>query len=465
MGKQRIRFLAGLSLTVAVATLAGYGASRYLMPSALASAAAHAPKMDVSQARYTCSMHPQILQDHPGSCPICNMNLVKVAHGEHAGMDGMASASAAAIHVDAATQQRMGVQLATASMTDMARSIRAFAIIAADESTTVAVNPKVEGWLRRLYVLGIGQPVRRGQLLYEIYSPELQQRQREYIDLLSRKDGLLGDSMAVVSSNAAMVGSLSKEKFRARDRLIAADMSPELVDMLEKTRRVLDIVPVRAAHDGVVTTLSMHEGNYVNPMQQILAYADYGTVWAEVALFPDQLEWIRNGDSLMFRSSLDKSVSQQVRVDLSTLQIDPQNRTAKLRMALKNPRGAFRPGAFADVEIRSGRQRSLSVPRDAVIRTGHGDFVVLADPNEHFRSVRVNTGIENNDAVAILSGLKAGDKVAVNGQFLLDGAASMQALQARLDSMSPAATMPMAGPPAPPTQGHDHAGHAMGMKP
>jgi len=473
MGKQRNRFLAGLAVSVAVASAAGYGASRYLMPQAAASAA-HGPQMDVSQAQYTCSMHPQILQDHPGTCPICNMNLVKVAQGEHGGHDH--AMEAAMIHVDAATQQRMGVQLATASVTDMARSIHAFATIAADDSTTVAVNPKVEGWLRRLYVQGVGQPVRRGQLLYEIYSPELQQRQREYVDLLSRKDGLLGDSMTVVSSNAAMVGSLSKEKFRARDRLIAADIAPELVDQIEKTRRIFDVVPVRAAHDGVVTALAMHEGNYVNPMQQILTYADQSTVWAEVSLFPDQLEWIRNGDALTFRSSLDKSALQQVRVDLSTLQIDPQSRTARLRVALKNPRGAFRPGAFAEVDIRSGQQRALTVPRDAVIRTGHGDFVIVSEANEHFRSVRVTTGVENNDAVAILSGLKEGAKVAVNGQFLLDGAASMQSLQARLDSMAPAQQMPEphAAPgmhdshdghdaPMPPTA-HDHA-HMAGMQP
>jgi Cu(I)/Ag(I) efflux system membrane fusion protein len=455
MGTQRRKFLAGLGLTMVAASLVGYGASRQWLAPAHAAAAAATPAaasthpdgapQDVSQAQYTCSMHPQVHQDHPGNCPICGMNLVKVG-------DAAGGAAEAAIHVDAATQQRMGLQLATASVTDMARSIRAFASISPDESTTVSVNPKVEGWLRKLNVQGVGQPVRRGQVLYEIYSPELQQRQREYIDLLTRKDGLLGDSMSVVSSNSAMVGSLSKEKFRARDRLIAADMSADLVDQLEKSRRVIDVVPVRAAHDGVVTALALHEGNYVNPMQQILTYADYGTVWAEIALFPDQLQWIRNGDAVMFSSGIDKSSSQSARINLATLQIDPLSRTAKLRMPLKNPRGAFRPGAFADVDIHSGAQRSLAVPRDAVIRTGHGDFVVLAAGDNHFRSVQVSTGLENNDLVAIQSGLKAGDRVAINGQFLLDGAASMQALQARLDGMSPAASasLPPAGPAAVP---------------
>jgi Cu(I)/Ag(I) efflux system membrane fusion protein len=274
-------------------------------------------------------------------------------------------------------------------------------------------------------------------VLYEIYSPELQQRQREYIDLLTRKDGLLGDSMTIVSSNSAMVGSLSKEKFRARERLLAADLSADLVEQLEKTRRVIDVVPVRAARDGVVTLLGMHEGNYVNPMQQILTYAGYDSVWAEVALFPDQLEWIRNGDTVQFRSGLDKNTTQTARVDMSTMQIDPQTRTAKLRMALRNPRGAFRPGAFAEVEILSGRQRSLAVPRDAVIRTGRGEFVVTAEGGDHFRRVQVQTGVETNELIAITHGLKEGERVAVNGQFLLDGAAGMQTAMTMQASLGP----------------------------
>ncbi|MYM67316.1 efflux RND transporter periplasmic adaptor subunit [Pseudoduganella sp. FT55W] len=413
MGINRRGFLAGAGLTLAAISVVGYKYGHVaLKPTA-------AP-MDSAHATYTCSMHPQVVQDKPGTCPICNMNLVRTQGGEAPKHD---QHDHHMVHVDAATQQRMGVQLAAVSMAEMNRTVRAYATLSADESTTVAVNPKVEGWLRRVHVQGVGQPVRRGQVLYEIYSPELQQRQREYIDLLTRKDGLLGgDSMTVVGSNAAMVGSLSKEKFRARSRLLAADLSEDLVAQLEKTRRIIDVVPVRAERDGVVTQLTLHEGNYVNPMQQILTYADYSTVWAEVSLFPDQLEWVHNGDTVQFRSGIDKSAMQRAKIELSTLQIDPATRTAKLRMALKNPRGAFRPGAFADVEILSAPQRNLAVPRDAVVRTGRGDFVVVADSGDHFRRVKVSTGLETDDLVAINNGLKEGEKVAVNGQFLLDGA-------------------------------------------
>lgn len=423
MGIERRKFLRGLVISLGAGSLAlgGYGAAHF------AQAAEKSKAPPGGAVMYTCSMHPQILQDHPGNCPICNMKLVKVASKTDQAQSDM-------VHVDPVAQQQIGVLLSTAAMGDMAHSVRAVANLTADESRVISVNPKVEGWLRKVAIQGVGQPVRQGQVLYEIYSPELQQRQREYIDLLTRKDGLLGDSMTVVSSNSAMVGSLAKEKFRIRARLLAADMSEELIAELEQSRRVQDVVAVRAEHSGLVTALNVHEGNYVNPGQQICTYAGTDTVWAEVSLFPDQLSLIRNGDPITVRSTLDQATAAHARVALDTVQVDPVTRTAKLRFALKNPRGAFRPGTYAEVTIDAAKRQALQIPRDAVIRTGHGDFVVVAEAGNHFRRAKVTRGLENADKVAILAGLAQGDRVVANGQFLLDGAASMQALQARIES-------------------------------
>ena len=423
---QRRQFLRGLAVSLGASALALAGGSSHGILHGARAGEAKKAGPSAPKVMYTCPMHPQILQDHPGNCPICNMTLVKVANGSMQAHSEM-------VQVEPAAQQRAGVQLATATTGEIAASVHAFATIAADESRNVSVNPKVEGWLRKVHIASVGQAVRRGQVLYEIYSPELQQRQREYIDLLTRKDGLLGDSIAMVSSNAAMVGSLAKEKFRARARLAAADMSDALIDELEKSRRVQDVVPVRAEHDGTITVLNMHEGNYVNPMQQICAYADLGTVWAEISLFPDQLKQLRNGDRATLRAGGDGH-AEQVAVSLSTVQVDPATRTAKLRLPLRNAHGSFRPGMYAEVEIAAASQRALQIPRDALIRTGHGDFVVVAEAANHFRRAKVTAGIETADMVAVTAGLAAGDRVVANGQFLLDGAASMAALQARLES-------------------------------
>lgn len=432
------RLLLGIGITAVSATALGYAATR-LMPmdhvftstQNTANSVSNTTQNQVARAtaattKYTCPMHPDVVQDHPGSCPICGMTLVKVANGSTVKHSDM-------VHVNMQTQQRMGVRLETVAVNDMHRDINTFATISPDESRTVSVNSKVDGWIRRWNVQGVGQPVRKGQVLYEIYSPELQQRQREYIDLLTRRDAMQEKSMDmnVLGPNAAMMGSLAKERFRVRDRLLAADIPLDQLELLEKGRRVQDVMPIRATQNGIVTAISAREGSYINPMQPLVVYTDNSRVWAEVTIFPDQISWIKNGDEIVLTSGLDNTAQIKARINLSTLQIDPASRTAKLRLPLSNVSEAFLPGAYTKATIKSGVRRALSVPRDAVIRTGHGEFVVVSEGDGHFRSAPVTVGIEDENAIEIRSGLAAGDRIAVNGQFLLDAASSMHSMQNR----------------------------------
>jgi Cu(I)/Ag(I) efflux system membrane fusion protein len=417
-----------ISLAIGAALAAGLlYAARLQAPAAGQGIDVHALAAAPALESYTCPMHADVLQHHPGTCPICGMTLVKVAPAAHA------DHAAPLVQIDQATGQRMGVRMAPLQLYRMHRVVDTFATIGADESRVVAQNPKVEGWIRRLNVHGPGQQVRKGQLLYEIYSPELQQRQREYIDLLARRDGLLEGSggMGQSGPNQAMLGSLAKERYRVRDRLLAADMPPDVLAQLEKDRRVVEVVPVRAAQDGTVQSVSARAGSYVNPMQTVLTYADYSRIWAELTLFPDQLGWIRNGDSVVLTSGIDKRQAITARVELANLQFDPASRSARLRLSLPNVHRAFSPGAYVEAQLRGAARAVLAVPRDALIRTGHGDFVVQGVGHGQFRTVPVTTGLEDHEQVEIVGGLAAGDEVAVNAQFLLDSAASLQAMQQR----------------------------------
>ena len=495
------KLIMGLSIAAALAAtaaVAGYAARDTVAAlfAPHAGGTAHAASDGAYPAGYTCAMHSHLVLDAPGACPVCGMTLVKIGanqggHGHGAAAPGVEHAAAQQmpqVFADAATQQRMGVRLAEVEFGDMHKEISAYATISPDESRSVSVNPKVEGWIRKFYIQGPGQAVRRGQVLYEIYSPELQQRQREYLDMLQRRDALLsvggGAKMELNGPNSAMMSSLAKERFRLRDRLLAADMPPELLEKIEKDRRVIDVVPVLASQDGSVLSVSARAGSYVNPSETVLVYADFSRIWAELTLFPDQVSWLRNGDAIELSSGLDRNVRVTGKVDLANLQIDGASRTARLRLPLDNRKQAFRPGVFADAVIRSSARQTLSVPRDALIRTGHGDFVVRSDGGNHFRNVEVKTGIEDRDNVEIVSGLRTGDQVAVNAQFLLDAAGSLQAMQQRQapsDVAAPAAvstTMPAAMPAAMPMAapaahgghgGHGghagHAGHGAGARP
>lgn len=390
-----------------------------------------------STDKYTCPMHPSIITYEPGSCPICGMNLVKMVQSE-------AGQGSDQVHVDTATQQRMGVQLQAAKVTRMHRAIDTFATITSDQSRSVSVNSFVTGWIRRWHVQGVGQSIRKGQILYEIYSPELQQRQREYLNILTRLDSMRSTGGGMTMSRGqdlsaaglVMLRGLAKDRFRTRDRLLDAGVPASALKRLEQNRRIQDVVPIHATQDGIVTEMSAREGIYINPQQSLLTYIDNSSVWAEVALYPDQIGWLKNGDAVTLTSGLDDATSAHSQVDLSTLQIDPASRTAKLRLAISNDDNAFYPGSYAKVTIATDERQVLSVPRDAVIRTGRGEYVVVNESPDHFRSAPVNTGIEDDHAVEIRSGLTAGARVVVNGQFLLDAAASLQSMQNRLAAAS-----------------------------
>lgn len=454
MALSRRSFIAGLALVAAGGAAGGFAWTRR-----------GAGEATTAGVLYTCGMHSHLRLPKPGNCPICNMTLVKVGAAPMA----MAAPAGDAVHVAPEAQRSMGLETAVVASGALARTIHAYASIAIDDSAVVEVNPTVEGWLRSMHARGIGDRIRRGQVLYEIYSPELQQRQREYIELLVRKDGLLSDtSMTVGASNGLMAGSLAKERFRNRARLLAAGLDEELVREIEKGRRVIEVVPVRALRDGVVTAIGARAGGYVTPMQQILAYADNRKLWAELTLFPDQLAWLKDGDRVRLRSTIDRGAVAEARVDLSTVQIDPGSRTARMRVAVSGHGAAFAPGAFADATIETRSQHGLSIPREALIRSGAGDYVLRAMPDNHFERVAIETGIESDDMIAVTAGLKAGERVAVRAQFLLDGALALQAnarpdpsvMPIGLDDPDICRTPPSAPTaPAAPVSPASHAGH------
>jgi len=370
-----------------------------------------------AKAPWVCPMHAHILQDHPGSCPICGMDLVEADDGD--------ATEGAGIRVDAATRQRLGVRLAHAELRALSREVQTFGNVAIDESSIVNVSPKIDGWIRKLHVAAVGQPVRAGQVLYEIYSPELVQRQREYIELLQRRDQLLQSMKELSGQNAQVAASFARERMRSREKFANADVDAQTLDALEKGRRPLETVTVRAARSGFVTQIGAREGAYVTPMVNLVSIAAVDTVWIDIVLYPDQLAWVREGDAVTVRLPRSDQPIAKGRLKFASPIADNASRTVQARLAVSNPGGLLRPGMLVDVSIASDPHQGLLLPRSAVMRTGTGSRVMLARGEGHFMPVPVETGIETGDFVEIVDGLQEGATVAVNGQFLLDAAASM----------------------------------------
>jgi Cu(I)/Ag(I) efflux system membrane fusion protein len=347
--------------------------------------------------------------------------------------------------VRAGIQQRMGVMVETVELLEFRPSLRVTAQVIADEQRAVNLSPKVEGWIKRLGVSVVGQPVRAGQVLYEIYSPELEQRQRDYIALLVRRDALLESKGGMAVGNAApdlMLASIARERFRARSRLAAADVPDAVLADLEKFRRVQEVVPVIAEQDGVVTEIVARQGSYVNPAQTVLSYADLSDPWVELSINPEFLTLIRRGDEVELRSTVDDRTSVSARLDTSQAVVDPVSRTARIRVPLRGAGSRFPAGTLLVAQIHLSARQALTLASDAVIHTGQGDFVILAEAAGHFRQAPVELGAESAERVEVLAGLSPGQKVVTNGQFLLSAEASLQASRQRLTSAS-----------------HDHSAH------
>lgn len=365
---------------------------------------------------WVCPMHPQILQDHPGSCPICGMDLVE-AGGAHEHGTG--------VQVDSASLQRLGVRLASAEYQDLSREVQTYGNVTIDEASVSNVSPKVEGWIRKLHAAAVGQPVYAGQVLYEIYSPDLVQRQREYIELLQRRDQLLQRMTELSGQNAQVAASLARERIRSREKFAYADVGADILDKIEKTHRTVDVVPVRAPASGFVTQIGARVGSYVSPATNLLSLADTATVWIDIVLYPDQLAWIKEGDEVTVRLPHSDELEVKGRLKFASPMLDDASRTVRARLVVNNAHRQLRPGSFVDVVIAASPRKALALPRSAVMRTGRGKMVMLARGNGHFIPFPVETGIESSDLIEITEGLQEGAQVAVNGQFLLDAAASL----------------------------------------
>ncbi|MEO8331010.1 MAG: efflux RND transporter periplasmic adaptor subunit [Gallionella sp.] len=376
---------------------------------------------------WVCPMHPQIIQDQPGVCPICGMDLVEMDQPD-------AHQHGQSILIDTATQQRLGVRLAEAKLQTLSQDIHTYGNVTVDESLVFNLSAKVEGVIRKLHVNSVGQQVAAGQVLYEIYSPELLKSQFEYIELLKEKDRL---SKYMMSDDAHISGKgmseydmmelkeNSTKRILYIEKFLYADAGKELIEELNRTYRPREVVEVRAPQSGVVTKIEIHEGSSVKPMDSLLSFAGLSQVWVDVPLYPDQVAWVKEGDQVTIRMFQSNMREIKARLKFIAPTVDSTTRTVQARVSINNAKSLLPIGSLLDVIIHAKPHKTLVVPRSAVMRTGKGDMVILSEGNGHFSPVKVETGIETSDAIEITSGLHAGDQVAVNGQFLLDAAASM----------------------------------------
>jgi membrane fusion protein, copper/silver efflux system len=358
-------------------------------------------------------MYPQQKFDKPGRSPFMNMDLVPVYADEKSGDSGVA--------VSSNVRQSLGMRTAVARTIDLQQSVAAVGYVQADERRMARAEVRVQGWVERLHVRSVNEPVRAGQVLAEIYSPELYGAQEEY--LLARR---------MAKENPAdepLAGA-------ARRRLESLGLSAAQIARIESSGTASRRVPILAPISGVVSELGVREGAMVQAGTPAFTLIDLSSVWLTIEAPEAQASMLREGQEVEARVQTLHGKTFSGRIDYIYPEVNAQTRTVKARATLANAGLALKPGMFVQASLGTLARKALTVPAEAVIHTGTRSIVIVME-EERFRPVTVKTGAESVGEIEILSGLKEGERVVASGQFLIDSEASLRGILARLESGAP----------------------------
>jgi Cu(I)/Ag(I) efflux system membrane fusion protein len=416
---------------------------------------------------YRCPMHPDIVRDEPGVCPICGMTLVKVEplpeaapppaaaarkplyyrnpmdpsrHSpvpakDQMGMDYVpvyADAVGGEVRISPAIMNNLGVRTEPVVRGSLPRGGQTVGYVQFDERKVQQVRPRAEGWVEGLAVRAMGETVQAGQLLFTLYSPMLESVQQEYLDALK-----IGNRELIDAS---------------RDRLRAVGLDAGTAARLAQSGRAAGRVPFHAPISGVITELEAREGAMLTPAMSAMTITELGSLWVVAEVPESQSAWVRQGTQAEVRFSSQPGAMIRGRVEYVYPELSMETRTVRARIVLDAPPQDVRPNMLATVSLLAADGEAvLHVPRSAVIRSGTRDRVVIALGDGRFAARNVVAGAEGGDRITIREGLQEGDRVVVAAQFLLDSEANLGAGLDRLDDGSTA--------PAAAAQPDPHAAH------
>ena len=396
-------------------TVGGYLAGRHMhdFPSEKATVAEN----DEAH-QWTCSMHPFIIRDQPGLCPICAMDLVPIQKG--------GSGEGSGISIDPATSQNMGVRIASVARQDISRSIKTVGTVTADESRQSSINSKVEGWIEKLYVDQTGKPVAKGAPLLEIYSPDLVSAQQEYLLALRNSERLAENPYPEIAAGAQRL------RDAARTRLKYWDISERQIRVLEQSGEPRKSLTLYSPSNGIVMMKNALPGMRVMPGEELLQITDLSRIWVDVQLYEYQLAAVQVGQvaEIILPYSTGKVLRGKLAYIYPTL--SAETRTARARIELANPGLELKPEMYVDVRIDGARRpAALVIPTEAILDSGTQQTVFVALGEGRFEPRIVRTGVKDDGGnIEILDGLQEGEQVVISAQFMLDSESRLrEALQ------------------------------------
>ena len=363
-------------------------------------------------SHYTCPMHPSVRQEGPGACPICGMDLTPVT-AEQTASDGV---------VIAPEQQRLlGVGTSPVERRAVESGIRATGRVAFDETRLEDVTVKYGGYIGRLYVEETGQPVRKGQTLFTLYSPELYAAQQEYLIALASQRAA---QATAAPDRADYLVRASRQKLRLWD------LSESQVRALASRGTPVREVPFPSPASGYVVEKDVVEGAAVQPGMRLYRIAALDRVWVEAEVYESELPRVRLGQRAAVTLPSLPGESFEGRVSRVLPALDPETRTARVRIEIANRSGGagpvLRPDMYADVALAAPGREALMVPESAVLFTGPRRLVYVDAGQGGFQQREVSLGARSDGFYEVLAGLQEGERVVTSGNFLVDAEARLR---------------------------------------
>ena len=347
-------------------------------------------------------------------------------------MSDMSDAPSGAVAVPAVARQMIGIRSATVVHATLEEEIRTVGTVGYDERGFTQVTLKISGWVRKVFADSIGRPVRKGEPLFTIYSPDLLATQDEYLLAVRTQAQLAASPLADAKENAAAL------VVSARERLRLWDVTDAQIAALERRGKAEPVLTVYAPSSGIVMKREALPGKYVEPGTTLYEIADLSTVWIYADIYESEVAATKIGQpaTVTFAAYPGEAFHGKVAYVYPTL--NTEARTVRVRLELSNPKLKLKPGMYGNVILQTNAVTTLVVPKEAVIETGLRQLVFMDRGQGRYEPISVKLGRRSQDSVEVMEGLKEGDRVVTSANFLLDAesklasAVSMQSMMGRI---------------------------------
>lgn len=399
---------------------------------------------------YYCPMHKTYHSDKPGNCPICSMKLVKLegpstAAEAAAKVEPTAGAPAAtptpsaasqdnAIFVPPEKQQLIGMRSVPAEIGTLTKDIRIVGKVSYDETRVTHIHSKVSGYIEEVFADSVGKPVRAGDPLFTIYSPDLVATEQDFLLALKSRELLRTSTVASAAQGSENLIAA------ARERLRLWDVTDQEIQRLETEGKMKRAIAVYSPVTGVVTErAAYHHGTFVDPSKDLFTIVDLSRVWVLGEAYETDLPFIRTGQAAEIELPYSGGGRKiRGRVDFIYPFLDPKSRTAQVRMEFANPDLSLKPEMFTNITMSVSIGRQVLVPQDAVMDTGSEQYVFIDKGDGYVQPRKVKVSAEAGEKVGIEQGLKPGERVVIGANFIVDSESRLKGAFAGMGAPSQA---------------------------